>query len=199
MWFAYVGCSDAGTSETQVEDYCSFVVDNLVNQQYSNRLSDVAAGDARRYMCEIELTSSPTPTPTPTPSPTPICQAGWTRYVTDGSELSDSCLQSTSTFSSWTAASVGCPAGSHMLSIRASSLPSTGLHRFVETDVHTTGEGYAGASQSSLATVRNRGWAWVDGTDASNLNCGTANQLGCGVWSLHNGGEPKYAASLLLM
>ena len=35
-----------------------------------------------------------------------------------------------------------------------------------------------------------REWYWSDGTNASNLNCGTA---GCGPWA---GGEPKYVPGL---
>jgi hypothetical protein len=37
-------------------------------------------------------------------------------------------------------------------------------------------------------------WAWVDGTDASNLNCGG---LACNLWSQSGGSanrEPKYVA-----
>lgn len=30
----------------------------------------------------------------------------------------------------------------------------------------------------------NRGWAWMDGTAATNLNCGGINAVGCGAWSL---------------
>ncbi len=241
-------CSDGGSSETHVEEYCSFVVDNFVNQQYWNRLSDVAGVESRRYMCEIEIASSPSPTPTatssvsgtatptytvsptttasqtvtaslsctatssrtttatvsgtpsfgtsltPTPSPSvtaslsSMCLPGWSRYMNDGSELSDSCLQvSGSMFGSWTAASVGCPAGSHMLTVR-SSLKTNGLTQFVAVSI-CTGKCYAGASQSSTAVYRNRGWAWVDGTDASSLNCGAPDTIGCGLWL---GAEPKY-------
>ncbi len=103
--------------------------------------------------------------------------------MNDGSELSDSCVQlSGSTFSSWTAASVGCPAGSHMLSIRSS--PATvGLALFVVANVCTgSGTCFVGGSQSSTALSRNREWAWVDGTDASNLNCGVPNAVSCGLW-----------------
>ncbi len=214
-------CSDGGSSETHVEEYCSFVVDNFVNQQYWNRLSDVAGVESRRYMCEIEIASSPTPTATVTASPSPtvsatpsfgtsltstpspsitpssssMCQPGWSRYVNDGSELSDSCVQrSGTTFASWTAASVGCPAGSHMLTARFMSPASaTGLAAFIQTRI-TSAYIRIGASQSSTAVYRNRGWAWVDGTDASNLNCGAPNAVSCGAWA---GGQPEYVARFL--
>ena len=178
-----------------------------MNQQFSNRLSDVPASGSWRYMCEIEMVSSPSPTasmspsPTPTfsttpsfgstltstlsaspsPSPSSLCQPGWSRYINDGSELSDSCLQaSSSSFSTWTAASVGCPAGSHMITVR-SSIPASGLAAFVRVSVTAVGL-WIGASQSSSALYRNRGWMWLDGTGASNLNCGTNNAVSCGVW-----------------
>ncbi len=112
--------------------------------------------------------------------------------MNDGSELSDSCVQlSGATFANWTAASVGCPAGSHMLTVRSSSVAS-GLTQFVVVSI-CTGICFAGGSQSSTAVHRNRGWAWIDGTDASNLNCGTPDAIGCGLWV---GGEPKYVMML---
>jgi hypothetical protein len=128
--------------------------------------------------------------PTEAASPTPICQPSWAHYITDGSELSDSCLQVSDYFDAWAEASVGCPTGSHMWTLRSfAPTSSTGLHQFVIENVNGALNGWAGASQSSLATSMNREWAWIDGTNAANLNCGAANQIGCGVWT---DGEPKY-------
>ncbi len=57
--------SDAGLTEAHAEDFCSFVVDNYVNQQYLNKLSDVAASGDRRFVCEVEVPSSPSFSPSP--------------------------------------------------------------------------------------------------------------------------------------
>ena len=46
---------------------------------------------------------------------------------------------------------------------------------------------WIGATRTSTANVG--GWAWVDGTDASILNCG---RTGCGLW-INN--EPGYVAA----
>jgi hypothetical protein len=51
--------SDGGPSETLVEEYCSFVADSFVNQQYLNRLSDVAGVGSRRYTACVRLRSKP--------------------------------------------------------------------------------------------------------------------------------------------
>ena len=59
VYVLWLCCSDGGSTETHSSDYCSFVVDNFVNQQFSNRLNDVPGSGSWRFMCEIELVSSP--------------------------------------------------------------------------------------------------------------------------------------------
>jgi hypothetical protein len=49
-----------------------------------------------------------------------------------------------------------------------------------------SGGGWVGGWRDSTASTVYVGWHWVDGTDASNLNCGSR---GCGVFST---GQPKY-------
>jgi len=50
-------------------------------------------------------------------------------------------------------------------------------------------------SQSGSASQRAAGWSWVDGTDASNVNCGSgAGGDGCGAWNVS---EPKYVDALM--
>ncbi len=57
VYVLWLCCSDGGSTETHLEDYCCFVVDNFVNQQFSNRLADVPACGSWRYICELELVS----------------------------------------------------------------------------------------------------------------------------------------------
>ena len=45
---------------------------------------------------------------------------------------------------------------------------------------------WLGASRNLSSPSMFQGWAWVDGTNSSNLNCGGP---GCGPWT---GNEPKY-------
>jgi hypothetical protein len=191
------------------EDYCSFVVDNVVNQVFSNRLADVSDA-ARRYVCEIELVASPSTSPsraptasvtpsvspsfgstltrspsiTPSPSPSSLCQPGWSYYADDGSEGCGSCLLlSVGAFVNREYARLSCPVGSHLVTMRSSNPMSlTGLARFVYASM-TTVRVWAGCSQSLTADYINVGWAWLDGTPASNLNCGTPGAVGCGVWT----------------
>ncbi len=123
--------------------------------------------------------------PSPSPSTSSLCPPGWMLYTTDGSETSDSCLQFVSGLATWSEAVAACPTGSHMLTLRSSDKSSsTGLHNFTVTNLHSTNSpAWLGMSQSSLASFRNRDWAWIDGTDASNLNCGTTNEVNCGAWA----------------
>ena len=122
-----------------------------------------------------------TVTPTPTVSPSTLCKPGWSYYDdSGGTEGKASCLQVTGTTSaSWTAALTACPLNSHLLTISGTS--TAGLLTFSTT--LSTANFWVGASQISTATSRNRGWAWYDGTSAAaNLNCGTVDTLGCGLW-----------------
>lgn len=111
----------------------------------------------------------------------PVCPAGWSLYADDGSEGSDSCLTTSSSNPTWPMASRACPSGSHLVTVRSfTSGGSTGLLHFLSTE--TIFNVWMGMSQSLDSVVRNRGWSWVDGTDSVNLNCGAANDVGCGVW-----------------
>lgn len=79
------------------------------------------------YSQSQSLTLTATRTVSPSAS-CPLCPAGWTKYVNDGSESSDSCLMlSTALFSTWNSAMPGCPSGSHALTIRGTSKAAGGL------------------------------------------------------------------------
>ena len=41
---------------------------------------------------------------------------------------------------------------------------------------------WLGCSQLSGSAYMNRGWSWIDGTPAGNLNCGAPDERGCGIW-----------------
>jgi hypothetical protein len=102
-------------------------------------------------------------------------------YLDNGSEGQHSCLKLSSTTHNFAASRVDpCPVGSHLLTLKGSN-PLSGLFAFANT--LTVDEYWLGAFQSYTATNRNRGWTWVDGTDAANLNCGEVDTLGCNLWS----------------
>lgn len=152
------------------EDYCGTLYGAL-NDQSQN-----AFGFPPLYtMCETEIQ--------------PLkCPAGWAHYLDDGSEGVDSCLWlSTYTVANWKQASVACPAGSHLLTLRSTG-PFTLLT--YATSLYQVGIAsmYIGCSQPSGAGLALTGWAWVDGTSAANLNCGST---GCGAWAT---GLPGYVS-----
>lgn len=121
------------------------------------------------------------------------CLYGWTYYDdSDASEGRASCLLVTEAPSaSWVKALAACPVNSHLVTI--SSENSKGL---LELSVKLASTGFwLGASQSSTAEFRNRGWAWCDGTPANNLNCGFEDAVGCGLW---NADVPKYVDFLVV-
>jgi hypothetical protein len=100
----------------------------------------------------------------------------------DGSEGQDSCVWLSSDMMSFASSSVDpCPAGSHLLTIKGST-PITGLLEFTSVMAGSV-EFWVGGFQSHTAAYRNRDWTWVDGTSASNLNCGSPNALACALWS----------------
>lgn len=101
-----------------------------------------------------------------------LCPYGFTYYKDDGSEGSDSCLYVPPTSTNlWSvaASTSGCPLGSHLLTLQ-STVTTTGILPFALS--LTTTKSWLGCSQSSTATLRARGWAWLDGSANSNLNCG---------------------------
>jgi hypothetical protein len=107
----------------------------------------------------------------------------------NGSEGSNSCIQLSATTMQFSYSMPDpCPAGTHLLTMR-SAVPASGLFAFANS--LTTSQYWVGGFQSYTASNKNRGWAWVDGTDATNnLNCGTINpdSTGCALW---NAGEPS--------
>jgi hypothetical protein len=150
--------------EGHKEDYCS---------GNSNGINDQAdTGNSFRFICETEVSSK--------------CPYGWAYYAdVDGSETTDSCLYvSMYKVSTWVQAVASCPSGSHLLTVRGTS--TTGLLTFAGS-LFPSDLFYIGCSQSSTATTRQSGWSWVDGTPATNLNCGSGAD-GCGVWL---SSEPK--------
>lgn len=169
-------CSDAGTSEQHKEDGCGSIS--------SSRLNDAPQSlTSYYYMCEQEIAPS-------------VCPLGWVYYRDDGSEGVDSCLKVTAgTFTSWAAASTGCYAQSHLLTVQSNLPSSGGLMRFAMSLYQWNGV-YVGCWQSSSATQRAGGWNWVDNTPTGNLNCGGGGGgNGCGAW---NAGQPECAALPLL-
>jgi hypothetical protein len=168
--FVFV-CSDFPNSgELHAEDYCYSI---------GSRMDDAAlSAGAFRYACEREISSV-------------LCPPGWAYYKDNGYEGEDSCLRVSATaVSTWTLASTGCWPGSHLLTV-ASSITSAGLMAFA-TALHPSQTNFhMGCSQATSSSARAMGWAWIDGTPASNLNCGAGGN-GCGIW---NTNEPKYVRS----
>lgn len=153
-------------------------------------------------VCETELyppsaTPSATESVTPSESPSPTsalqCPSGWTRYYDrDGAEGTDSCLVIVGGASGWGSANSSCPASSHLITIRGSR-PSALYSIVFAMAMQAGGSVGLGCYQASTAIKRAAGWSWVDGTNASNLNCrgDLANGgNGCGIWSAI-GPEPK--------
>ena len=155
--------SSGVANEAHVQDYC------LVT---GAGISDQPNG-SYKYMCEIELS----------------CKIGSKRYVDDGTEGVDACLLLMPQYSTWTAARDACSPGSHLVSISSTSQAATSLPAAVHS-MHSYLI-YYGCFQSAAATQRAAGWAWVDGTSVSNLNCAGALAAGgnsCGLWAT---GEPR--------
>lgn len=112
------------------------------------------------YMCEMEI------------SPECAARGPWWAYYRDttGVEGHDSCVWvSPYALDSWSEASASCPSGSH-LATAAASTSDVGFLPFAAS-VAAGGTAYMGCSQSFSSYFQARGWSWVDGTDASNLNC----------------------------
>lgn len=124
------------------------------------------------YGCEVEVSA--------------LCPAGWAHYTDfTGSEGRDSCVKlSGSTVGSWSSAMAACPPGSHALSI-GSSNRTYGLLAFATSlAAQSSYSIYYGCSQAPGSSQRSRGWSWVDGTPAGNLNCGNGSGGdGCGIWA----------------
>ena len=67
--------------------------------------------------------------------------------------------------------------------IIAALLKNSALARMLNGFVSGRGN-WLGCSQLSGSTHMNRGWSWIDGTPASNMNCGAPDASGCGIWSI---------------
>ena len=161
-------CSEGGRgSEQQFEDWCAMLYDQP-------RLNDAPGGFSATAVCERELQVT-------------MCPPGWAYYRdianTEGGR--DSCLKVSAhvTWDGWNGALHGCPAGSHLLTV-TSSERTIGLMGFAASIAPFPV--YIGCSQSPSAFYVQREWSWVDGTPATNLNCG--DTPGCGIWK---SGEPK--------
>jgi hypothetical protein len=90
--------------------------------------------------------------------------------------------------SNWRSAVSLCPANSHVITAQANALTAFAVSAF---DV----DFWLGSSQQSGSSSVNRGWAWIDGTSAANLNCGAVNATGCGMWAPS---EPKCVTCVVL-
>lgn len=134
---------------------------------------NVSTSGAFKYVCERETDD--------------LCPLGWAFYKdTGGYEGTDSCVYvGNSTISSWLTAVSSCPPGSHLLTVKHTS-PNVGLWPFA-LSLHADVNKFIGCSQSSSATGRGSGWSWIDGTAATNLNCGSGAD-GCNLWK---SGEPN--------
>lgn len=158
-------CSD-GTSGNAVEahaaDACGLS---------GSSLTDQAGSSSQRFICETEVSQ--------------LCPFGWVFYNDDGSEGGNSCLQpSTHVASSWSIAAASCPSGSHLLTVKSTST-SPYLLAFAASLLPSAF--FIGCSQNSTAVAPAAGWAWVDNTLPSNLNCASGSPS-CGIW---NSTDPK--------
>lgn len=170
----FVSCSDGCLSANNGNAGYCVVAPTL--DRFTDDYNTPTALDAcsLSFICETEVS--------------PRCPYGWAYYADDGSEGTDSCVHvSTYVVSNWTMASQSCPAGSHLLTVKASR-PSA-LLTFVNSLYGSQASAFIGCSQSSLSTQSAAGWSWIDGTSASNLNCGAGSGCsGCGAWGI---GEPE--------
>ena len=139
------------------------------------RLNVVNNDVAGTLVCETEISTS-------------LCPLGWAYYrdVLGLEAGRDSCVRISDrpVETGFAEALIGCPPGSHMLTV-GSDTRETGLLRFAMSI--TPVSIYIGCRQTD-GTAMARGWSWVDGTPAYNLNCGDGNEHACGVWG---GEEPK--------
>lgn len=164
-------CSDSptdwsSTTDNHYEDYC-------ILSTYFGGMVDEPFSSTSQVTCEREVSPALCPLP------------GWVHYKDyGGHEGSDSCLFTNNvTGTSWTTARSQCPPGSHLLTVKHTS-ESVGLFAFSRS-LHATGNKYLGCHQLSTASTPLVDWVWIDGTPATNLNCGSQ---GCNLWQ---GGEPK--------
>lgn len=176
--------SDGDGVENGARNYCMTMAGGLSDSPATQTTSVP-------YLCEAELSSR-------CPGP------GWVYYQdVSGQEGKDSCLLFSSyTVTSFLVAAASCPAGSHLLTIGAGQLQyynsTAATTSSLLTFALSTSAGrftWIGCSQNAAATGKAQGWSWIDGTEAGNLNCGSGNGLGCGIWA---SGEPKYGGLPLL-
>lgn len=179
-------CSDGGlngTLELHVEDSCALYSNGTIND--FNVTAYARSSGTVTYVCEQDVQ----------------CARGWTRYVDDGAEGHDSCLQFTQidTIMSqaifWSAVVELNPPGSHAITIGASSMSPNSSMSVTLSQISSSAplssfgppvQNYgvvlvwAGIAQLAGDPGASTGWYWIDGTPAGNLNCGLT---GCGVWS----------------
>lgn len=155
----------------------------------------IAAAQTQSASESVTESTSPSASPScsesPSATPSPSCTGDWSLYTDDdGSEGVDSCLAWLPVDAlDWGSANAACPPGSHLLTIAAPSMPSAlwNLSSTLAAACNQTGfdgSAFIGCYQSSIARRRGVGWAWVDGTNAGNLNCGDPDGGdGCGLWA----------------
>lgn len=108
-----------------------------------------------------------------------LCPFGWTYYQDNGTEGTDSCLYiprsgSTGLYStSWISASRVCPVGSHLLSVRSSSVTS-GLLPFATS--LTPDPMFLGCYENGS------NWYWFDGTSRNNVDASACGLSPCPLW-----------------
>lgn len=171
-----------GTQELHLEDTCALYPNGTLNDV---SYSSFAASNNVAYICEMDL----------------ACPGGWTRYVDDGSEGHDSCLilplnassNGPALVDTWATTLTSNPLGSHLLTVISPKYsPNSAMALAVNASIVNSGHVAAlasmwawvgctqGPSAPALEPLRGLGWYWIDGTSASNLNCGAT---GCGWWS----------------
>lgn len=132
-------------------------------------------------------TGSATPSLSPSATPASPCpnDGTWHWYQDDGTEGHDSCWKSGATSGNWaTDRDTKCGPG-HLITFGGSS-KFTGLYAAILYHYRRRDDRLLafsiGCSQSHAATSTGQNWTWVDGTPASNLNCGPGSN-GCGLWA----------------
>lgn len=108
------------------------------------------------------------------------CSSGWTLWADDGSEGHSSCLQLFTTSLTPLAAQAACAGlGGHLLTVQTNKR-NTGIMGLAQS-LSPSNSFTLGCWQSYYASGRGYGWAWVDGTNASNINCEPLRPCPCRI------------------
>ena len=124
---------------------------------------------------------------------TDLCPPGWLYYQDDGSEGTDSCIQVYTGYTGGWNSGV-CGPGAHLLTVKGTD-PTKGLTALALSSMPYSAwlgcwqYNYDSAGSWAYLNAVASNWYWVDGTSASNLNCGVSTGgSGCNLWSAT---EPK--------